>query len=128
MSSRRGTVVAAAVLAIVGTLLGCSKSPDSTVESFYRALGKGEITEAKSYISAQIVGMLGDAKLSAALSSETEKIRACGGIKSVNVKLDGAGEVRAGVATVSYAGQCRPKAERVKLIKEDGKWKLGADK
>jgi hypothetical protein len=129
MESRRGAAAPAAVVLVVSAVLfGCGKSPESAAESFYRAVGKGELTEAKSYVSAQIVGMLGDAKLSAALSGETEKIRACGGIKSVDVKLQGEGEVRTGVATVAYSGRCATKAERVKLIKEDGKWKITASK
>jgi len=31
------------VVAVGVVLSGCSKSPESTVESFYRALGKGEV-------------------------------------------------------------------------------------
>lgn len=109
-------------------LAGCGKSPESTIESFYFALSKGEITEAKSYVSAQLVGMLGEQKLSAALSQEAETIRNCGGIKSVEVKLEGEGEVRTGTTSVTYAGECRPKKEKTKLIKEDGKWKITGHK
>ena len=107
---------------------GCSKSPESTVESFYKAVGKGEITEAQTYVSSQVTGMIGPQKLAASLAQESERVGRCGGIKSIDVKLDGQGEVRSGTATVTYAGQCPPKNERVKLIKEDGKWKLGASK
>ncbi len=127
-SLRRAATSAGLVLVAAATLLGCARSPESTVESFYWAVGKGEITEAKSYVSAQLIGMLGDPKLSAALSSETERIRSCGGIKSVEVKLQGEGEVRTGMATVAYAGRCPTKTETVKLIKEDGKWKITASK
>jgi hypothetical protein len=123
-----GGVVTLVVLALSAILSGCGKSPESTAESFYWAVGKGEITEAKSYVSAQIVGMAGDPKLSAVLAGETEKIRSCGGIKSVDVKLHGEGEVRAGTATVVYSGSCPTKTEKLKMVKEDGKWKLTADK
>ena len=109
-------------------LTGCGKSPESTVESFYKAVGKGEITEAQGYLSAQLVAMLGQGKLAAALSQETESIRNCGGIKSVDVKLQGEGEVRTGIATVNYGGNCAAKTEKTKLIKEDGKWKITIDK
>lgn len=118
------------VVLTLGVLLlaGCSKSPESTVESFYQAIAKGEITEAQGYVSAQLVAMLGQGKLSAALSGETGRIRACGGIKSVDVKLQGEGEVRTGTAVVSYGGKCPTKTENIKLIKEDGKWKISANK
>ncbi|MFI3185107.1 MAG: DUF4878 domain-containing protein [Methylococcaceae bacterium] len=124
LTSTRATTI----LACVTLLSGCAKSPESTVESFYRAVAKGEITEAKGYLSAQLVGMLGEGKMSAALSSQTERMRACGGIKNIEVKMQSEGEVSSGTATVTYSGNCPPEAEKTKLIKEDGKWKIAADK
>jgi PBP1b-binding outer membrane lipoprotein LpoB len=117
------------IAAILGAvfLVGCGKSPESTVESFYKAVAKGEITEAQGYVSAQLVGMMGQGKISAALSQQTESIRKCGGIKSVDVKLQGEGDVRSGSATVNYAN-CKANTEKVELIKEDGKWKITASK
>ncbi len=120
--------IRAAIAAAVLLLAGCAKSPESTVESFYRAVGKGEITEAQTYLSAQIIGMLGPQKMSAALADESQKVTKCGGIKGVDVKLEGQGEVRSGFVLVSYAGQCPQRRENVKLIKEDGKWKITANK
>lgn len=118
------------VILTLGVLLlaGCSKSPESTVESFYQAIAKGEITEAQGYVSAQLVAMLGQGKLSSALAGETERIRGCGGIKSVEVKLQGEGEVRTGTSVITYGGKCPTKTENIKLIKEDGKWKISANK
>lgn len=127
MDSMRIGAVMVFILSII-LLTSCAKSPESTVESFYRALSKGEITEATGYVSAQIVGMLGESKLSASLAAESEKIGKCGGVKSINVKLQGKGEIRRGEASVTYAGDCPPITEKVKLVKEDGKWKLTADK
>lgn len=113
---------------ILSALAGCAKSPESTVESFYTAVAKGEITEAQTYLSSQILGMIGQGKLTAVLSSETTKIGKCGGIKDLQVKLEGQGEVRSGTTTVTYGGSCAVKTEKTKLVKEDGKWKLGAAK
>ncbi len=118
----------AALTATAVMLAGCARSPESTVESFYRALGKGEISEAVSYVSSQLTGMLGRDKMSAALAQESQRIRKCGGIKSIDVKLEGQGEIRSGAAMVTYAGDCPPKNESVKLVMEDGKWKIAADK
>ena len=118
----------AALAAPLLLVAGCAKSPESTVESFYTAVGKGQITEAQSYLSQQIVALLGPQKISAALAKESARVGECGGIKSVEVKLSGEGEVRQGSATVSYKGQCPAKTEAVKLIQEDGKWKIGAAK
>lgn len=116
------------LMATALTLTGCAKSPESTVESFYKAVDKGEITEAQTYLSSQVTAMLGTQKLAATLAQESERAGKCGGIKSVDVKLEGQGEVRSGTAIVTYAGQCPPKNESVKLLKEDGKWKIGISK
>jgi len=109
-------------------LFGCGKSPESTVEIFYRSVEKGEITVAKKYVSAQIVGMLGDAKLTAALAGESEKIKGCGGIRSITHKLERNGEIASGMTTIDFEGNCKARVEKTKLVKEDGMWKLGSSK
>lgn len=109
-------------------LSGCAKSPESTVESFYRDVAKGEISQAKGYLSSQIFSMLGDGKITSALTSQTEKVQACGGISRIDVKLQGEGEVRSGSVTVKYSGKCSQVTEKVKLIKENGVWKITASK
>jgi len=121
--SRLATLIAATLM-----LIGCAKSPESTVESFYKAVSEGEITEAQTYVSSQVTGMLGPQKMAAALADESERIKKCGGIKSIDVKLEGQGEVRSGTAKITYAGQCPPENEDVRLVKEDGKWKIGPNK
>lgn len=119
----RGLIVVA-----VGVVLlsGCSKSPESTVESFYRALGKGEVTEAKGYLSSQLAAKVGDAKVNSALTVEAQRITKCGGVKDVAVALQGEGEIRTGTAVVTYADDaaCKQKTEKTSLVKEDGRWKI----
>jgi hypothetical protein len=44
------------------------------------------------------------------------------------VDLQGEGDVRTGVATVTYSGPCPTKTERLKVIKEDGTWKIVANR
>lgn len=116
------------VLALALTLTACATSPESTVSGFYYALSEGEVTEAQSYLSSQLVGMVGEEKMSAGLAQEAERIQACGGIKDVDVELEGEGEIRTGTATITYEGDCPSKTENIKLLMEDGKWKLGATK
>lgn len=113
---------------LVLILVGCAKSPESTVESFYRALEKGEITEAKGYLSGSLTAMAGEQKLSAGLAAESERMRKCGGIKSIEVSLEGEGEIRSGKATLTFAGDCQAKTEKTKVVLEDGKWKITAGK
>lgn len=125
----RLAILTAATLIVVG----CgAKAPESSVEHFYRSVEKGEITEAKGCLSKQILGMLGDGKVSAALASEADKIKTCGGIDAVKVNLTGEGETRSGTTTVTYKKSDLPKCKTLNrktvLIKEDGAWKLSASK
>lgn len=128
MQRRTRTAFGYAVVAAAVLLTGCSRSPESTVKKFYRAVGEGEITEAQSYMSAEVVGMMGPSKMSAGLAQEAERIQECGGIDSVDVELEGEGEIRNGTATITYEGDCEARSETIKLRKEDGEWKLGMTK
>jgi Domain of unknown function (DUF4878) len=118
----------ASLIAIVLMLAACGASPESTVESFYEAVADGEIEKAQGYISSQIVGMLGAQKLTAALSEESQRVQSCKGFKSIDVQLQGEGEVRSGTVVVTYNGDCPEKRENVQLLKEDGEWKIGVSK
>jgi hypothetical protein len=109
-------------------VVGCARSPEGTVEAFYTALGKGEIAAAQSCLSSQFTAMMGTEKLAGALAEASTEIVKCGGIKSIKVVLEGEGEARTGNATVVYGGSCQSKTEGVKLLREDGKWKLAPRK
>lgn len=118
----------ALMLAPVLMMAGCAKSPEATVQGFYAAIAAGEITEAEAHVSNQVIGMLGPQKLRAKLSSESQRITACAGLDVVEVKLEGKGEVRHGTVVVKYKGSCDTSQTKVALLKEDGKWKIGAGK
>lgn len=110
-------------------LAGCGKAPETVIESFYGALSKGEITEAKGYVSSQIAAKVGDPKLTSVLTSQAQKISECGGIKNVEVSLKGEGEIRSGTTTVTFdAAACKQKIEKASLVKENGNWKITASK
>jgi hypothetical protein len=116
-------------MATIGVLLiACSKGPEGVVEGFYQSLEKGDITKAKTYLSSQVQGMIGDAKLSALLSKQSEHIKSCGGIKSLETKLTGEGEVRRGTNVVTFSGSCPVQTDKIKLVNENGNWKVAADK
>jgi hypothetical protein len=116
------------ILAMPLLLAACAKSPESTVEGFYRAVAKGEISEAKGFLSKGITDALGPEKLSAVLANETQQVQSCGGLKDVTVKLGEGGEVRFGTVEITYGGKCPVRRENLKLVKEDGRWKLAAQK
>lgn len=118
------------VLASGIALTGCGKSPEATVEAFYTALGKGEITEAISYLSKQIITNFGEEKVRGGMTKESQRIAECGGIKSITTQLKGEGEIRIGQSTVTYgdSNKCPTKNEKTALTKEDGAWKISLDK
>lgn len=118
------------VLACAISLTGCSKSPEATVEAFYTALGKGEITEAISYLSKQIITNFGEGKVRGGMTKESQRIAECGGIKSITSQLKGEGEIRMGQTTVNYgdSDKCPTKIEKTALAKEDGAWKISLSK
>lgn len=109
-------------------LTACSNSPEATISNFYQALEKGEITEAKKYLSSQLLGMMGDNKATAALTGLYEKIQKCDGIANIETELSGEGELRSGTTAITFNGNCPVKNEKTKLIKEDGDWKITASK
>lgn len=117
-----------ASIATIAALSGCGNSPESTVKDFYTNVEKGEISEAKKALSPQLSAFLGDQKLSASLAGETERIGKCGGIQSIRSEFETTGEVAVGMTTVEYKGGCKAKAERTKLVKENGSWKITANK
>ena len=130
--ARRGTVLLCwtglSLLAMALGGCGFGRTPESAVSGFYHAVEENNITEAKTFLSATLIGLIPDAKLSAGLSSASQEIRQCGGIKAIDTQLSGEENVRKGRSTLTFKGQCPPKSDGVKLVKEDGKWKLAPDK
>jgi len=113
------------VLAAAFVLFGCSASPESAIEQLHDAVAKGEITKAKGYISKQVVQLMGEETLTATLAEGTEEIKKCGGLDTVKSELTGEGEVRSGDVSITYKGTtCKPAVRKVRLVKEDGQWKI----
>ena len=121
-------LLAMGVATLALALAGCAARPESTVEDFYYAVADGDTEKAESLMSSKIRAMVPSAKLQAALALGAEQARECGGISEVEVNLDEGEQIRTGTATVTYKGSCPSKTEKVKLVKEDGEWKLDANK
>lgn len=109
-------------------LAGCAQRPEGVIEEFHRAVEDGQHDKAMSKLSPQLTGMLGEEKLRAVLAKQTEEIAACGGIADITTDLDGDKAVQRGTVSITYAGSCEPKTEKVKLVKMNDEWKISADK
>jgi hypothetical protein len=119
--------VSAMAVCIAILMSGCSKSPESTIEGFYYAVSEGEVSEAKSYLSSELVAK-GGKKIAAGLAAQHEKFLACKGIDGIKVDMKGEGEVRFGTTTITFKGECPETTDKFKLIEENGDWKLSASK
>lgn len=105
-----------------------ASGPEATVKRFYGAVEDGEIEKATEMLSSRILGLLGPDKLRTALSKQAIEIKKKGGIKSIDViEMNEVGEIAEGKIKITY-GDGSEQTEDVKLIKEEGKWKLNAEK
>jgi hypothetical protein len=110
------------------TLACFASGPESTVKKFYGAIEEGEIDKASEMLSSRILGLLGPDKLRQALSKQALEIKKKGGIKSIDVlEMNEVGEIAEGKVKITYDDGSE-ETEGVKLVKEEGKWKLDADK
>ncbi len=125
MQSRKTVVLTTMLVAL---LAGCGASPESSVESFYKAISKGELTDAKTYFSKETISLLPPQKLSYSLTKQSESFTDCGGLNRIKSELKGEGEFRVGNATIEFvnAEKCKPQVVKVRMIKEDGAWKISA--
>ena len=116
------------LLSLTLLLSACVSGPENTLTDFYAAVEKGNIQEARSLISSRLLMQLGPAKTEAMLMKENKTLNACGGTSSVTTEFTGEGEVRFGKVTVKFKGDCKVRQHDVNLIKEEGKWKITAQK
>jgi len=72
--------------------------------------------------------MLPSQKLTQSLTRQSEGLANCGGFESIKSELKGEGEIRSGMATIVFGDskKCKPEVVKVKMIKEDGAWKMAA--
>mgnify|MGYP001627080150 CR=1 FL=1 len=123
--------IGAALTICALALAACGESPESTVKNFYRAVEDGKIEKALEYVDPNIRQVWGG-KLAIVLAAESEKIRRCGGIKSIETEVvEANGDRRVVKTTIEYKNsggdkRCNAKSTNEKLVKMDGKWRFGS--
>lgn len=109
-------------------LAACGNSPRSAVKAFYDAVEEGRVEDALKMVSSQVTSSIGIDKTRAALQSATREIHDKGGLKSLDiVKEDVVGEVAEVEVRIHY-GNGTEETEKVKVVKENGEWKIQPDK
>jgi hypothetical protein len=109
---------------------GCGafdRGPAATVERFYRLVERGDISEAMTLLSGSLTAMMGD-KMRIGLAEQSRGIQAKRGIRSFNVIEENVqGQTARVVMEVIYGDGSRQR-EAAALVKEDGAWRITADK
>lgn len=123
----RRTRTAFALLAL-SLLLACAAGPERTVQSFYRAIEKGDAKAAVDLISASLVAMVGRPKLEEGIRRQALEIQQKGGIKTLETVVKSKLKDVAEVHVTIVLGNGEKKEEDIGLAREDGKWKVSPKK
>ncbi len=115
-------------LLAVAFLTACSPGPEKTVERFYHAVEAGDIKAAAGVISKTLVGMIGQPKMEAGLQQQSLQIKAKGGIAKLEVKRTTEVKDLVDVHTTIEYGDHSKEEEDLRLVREDGDWKIAPKK
>lgn len=121
-------IISGILSVIFFTLVGCQTSPQDVVKNFYKLVEKGKFSQAKEYLSKDLISKFDDFKLTMVLENESQEILECKGIKDIKVDVKGEGELRLADVEIVFNGDCDVKTETVKLILENDEWKITMSK
>jgi hypothetical protein len=109
-------------------LLGCASSPSATVTGFYKDLEAGRVESAMGRLSTHLKSQLGADKLKAALEEASLETKKKGGVADFRVTSEVVtGEVAEVEVSMKY-GNGSTDTDKVKLVKEEGDWKIDLSK
>ncbi len=116
-------------LSVLWLVAGCQLGgPEAVVKKFYRAIEKGNLEEAMSLLSSRITKTLGEEKMKSGLAEVARDMQQKGGVKSLEVtEVNVTGEIADAQVKLVF-GNGSIDTEKVKLIKEEGSWKIDAEK
>jgi len=126
------TFLTIALFALAGLLLvACSSKPESSVESFYHAIAKGDPEKALTYITFTEVAAnnMQRAKRRAemAIDAIQNKIEANDGLKNIQIlesNIDGADNTGQFKLTLTFSNNKQDTTTPIVTIHENGRWKL----
>lgn len=116
-------------IAIAFLYIGCGSpsTPADVAKDFFKRVEKND-KSALDLMSSKVVEAIGKEKLEKGLEKESEKITEKGGISSIEVIEEKVEEETADLKLKIVYGDGTEKTDKVNLIKEDGKWKIGISK
>lgn len=109
---------------IILVIYACSSTPQETVTKFYKSVEEGDISTASSLLTNRFhKAMLDEQKLKDMLIKQHETIKNLNGIKDIKIEGEPGKEIADLKVIISY-GNGQSKAEKIKTVLEDGKWKI----
>lgn len=105
-------------------LSACGSSPESSVNSFYKAIDAGDTKGAKEFVSDGLKTMMGS-KLDAVLQKRTTEYMAHKGVDSINTSCDTKGDVSVCSTDITFKDGAK-KHENDTLNKTDAGWRFNA--
>ena len=114
-----------AVAACVVVLAACAAaSPEATVDSFDHLIEAGKYDQAYALLSSEARAMFPEAKMQVVMAEQSRKMKAAGGIKAINFSgLIVTGDT-AKVTALTTLGNGTKSTDTVRLLRENGKWKI----
>lgn len=104
-------------------LVACGQDPKGVVETFYKKLDQGEITEASKLMSKRVTMRMGEQKLNAMLGEQAKKMQQKGGIANLTTKGEAKGEIGQFDVHIEYKDGSKFN-EKVNVSKEEDGWKI----
>jgi hypothetical protein len=126
VNSWRTLTVSLAVV-LVAACGAIRPGPAATVERFYRHVEAGKIDNAIDLISSSLTQLFGD-KIRSGIAEQSREIRSKGGISSIRIEQETVTGDTAEVVVIITFGNGSTQRDTSKLIRENGKWRITADK
>lgn len=113
---------------LIGLLFSGGSGPGATAKDFFWALEQGDLQEARGMMSAQLRGLLSDDKLNMALAQNQAQAQQRSGLQDIEVVQETVNGDRAVVQVKLVYGNGFSDVQSVRLVQEEGDWKIAADK
>lgn len=128
---KRSISILVVTLISVLVLVNCGggpSTPQDIVKESFRMMEKNDQAGIKDLLSTQVKALLDDKKLEEGLNNRYNEIKAKGGIAEIEFLKEEIDEDEANFKVKLVYGDGTSKDEKVKLVKEEGEWKLGISK
>ena len=122
-------LVTAVVLSFIFVNCGGGPSgPKDVVTESFKMMENGDKDGIKDLLSTQVKALVDDKKLDEGLENSFNEIKEKGGIANIEFLSEDIKDEEATFKVKITYGDGTTKTEKSKVVKEDGKWKLGVSK